>query len=236
MNVNLKQAAAEEAVARFVHDGMIIGLGTGSTVYYVLRKLGEEIAAGRLRDLAGVPTSVLTERQAHNFGIPLTSLGNHNSLDVTIDGADEVDSNLNLIKGLGGALLREKIVAASSQRLVIVADESKIVSRLGIRALLPVEVTPFAWQVHIRFLELLGARSHLRMAKEDEPYRTDNGNYILDAQFPGGIPDVPGIAAALDRRPGVVCHGLFLGMADAVAVAGPQGVRLVQRAGSAKST
>ncbi len=236
MNVNLKQAAAEEAVERFVRDGMIIGLGTGSTVYYVLRKLGEEITAGRLRDLAGVPTSVHTERQADKFGIPLASLGNNNALDVTIDGADEVDSNLNLIKGLGGALLREKIVAASSQRLVIVADESKIVSRLGIRAPLPVEVTPFAWQVHIKFLESLGARPRLRLAREDEPYRTDNGNYIIDAQFPGGIPDVPEVTAALDRRPGVVCYGLFLGMADAVAVAGSQGVRLMQRPGSATGT
>jgi len=227
MNRNLKQQAAEEAVARFVHDRMTLGLGTGSTVYFALRKLGEELAAGRLREIAGVPTSVHTEREAAALGIPLADLQDHAPLDLTIDGADEADDDLNLIKGLGGALLREKIVAASSQKLVIIADESKHVPRLGIRAPLPVEVAQFAWQVQVPFLESLGARVQLRMAAATEPYVTDNGNFILDARFPGGIPNVRRVAEALEHRPGVVEHGLFLGMAYAVVLATVGGVRIM---------
>jgi ribose 5-phosphate isomerase A len=230
MNTSLKQRAAEEAVSRFVRDGMVLGLGTGSTVYFALRKLGEELKSGRLRDLVGVPTSVHTEKLALKFGIPLTSLGNHKHLDVTIDGADEVDDALCLIKGLGGALLREKIVAVSSRKVVIVVDESKHVNRLGVRAPLPVEVAQFAWQVHLPFLRSLGARPRLRMATKDQPYLTDNGNFILDAHFRGGIPDVRTVAEALDHRPGVVCHGLFLGLADAAIVAGGDGIRVLTRA------
>ncbi len=227
MNRNLKQQAAEEAVARFVHDGMTLGLGTGSTVYFALRKLGEELAAGRLNEITGVPTSVHTERQATAFGIPLTNLRDHIPLDVTIDGADEVDNDLNLIKGLGGALLREKIVAASSRKLVIVADESKHVTRLGSRVPLPVEVAQFAWQVQVPFLESLGAHAQRRMPTATEPYVTDNGNFILDARFPGGIPDVRQVAEALAHRPGVVEHGLFLGMAHEVVLATAGGVRIM---------
>lgn len=231
MNRNLKQQAAEEAVARYVHDRMTLGLGTGSTVYFALRKLGEELAAGRLKEIAGVPTSVHTEREATAFGIPLTNLQDHAPLDLTIDGADEADDDLNLIKGLGGALLREKIVADSSQKLVIIADESKHVARLGTRAPLPVEVVQFAWQVQVPFLESLGARVRLRMATATKPYVTDNGTFILDAHFSGGIPDVRRVAEALDHRPGVVEHGLFLGMAHAVVLATADGVRVMQAAG-----
>ncbi|NOZ05024.1 MAG: ribose 5-phosphate isomerase A [Chloroflexi bacterium] len=227
MDTNLKQQAAEEAVTRFVRDRMTLGLGTGSTVYFALRKLGEELAAGRLKQIAGVPTSVDTERQAATFGIPLTNLRDHIPLDVTIDGADEVDDDLNLIKGLGGALLREKLVAASSQKLVIIVDESKHVTRLGSHVPLPVEVAQFAWQVQVPFLKSLGAHAQLRMSTATEPYVTDNGNFILDARFPGGIPDVRRVAEALAHRPGVVEHGLFLGMAHAVVLATVGGVQIM---------
>jgi len=229
-----KRKAAEQAV-EFVDSGMTLGLGTGSTVFYALRRLGDRIRTGQLRDVAGVPTSEATARLAREFGIPLTTLDKHPHLDLTIDGADEVDPDMNLIKGLGGALLREKIVAAASHRLVIVVDDTKLVNQLGAHAPLPVEVVPFGWQLHIPYLENLGANPTLRRTADGEPYLTDGGHYIIDCQF-AGIDDASTLAIALSAQPGIVEHGLFLDMADTVVVGRPGGVSMlsVHDTGSAR--
>lgn len=224
----LKQAAAIRA-AEAVEDGMILGLGTGSTVRFLLEHLAEERAAGRLRRVVGVPTSRDTQDRARRLGIPLATLDEHPVLDLAIDGADEVDPSLDLIKGLGGALLREKIVAAASRRLVIVVDESKLVPRLGTRAPLPVEVDPFGAAVQYAFLRALGAEPVLRTAAGGEPVVTDGGHRIVDCRFPDGIADPPALDRALHDRPGILETGLFLGMADTVVVAAADGVRVLQR-------
>lgn len=222
----LKQQAAEHTL-RFIESGMRLGLGTGSTVYFVLRHLGEQIRQGALRDVVGVPTSRGTARLAQEFGIPLTTLEEHPHLDLTIDGADEVDPNLNLIKGMGGALLREKIVATASQRLIIVVDDRKLVSRLGTRSPLPVEVDPFGWRTLLPFLEDLGARAELRRTVHGGPAITDGGHYILDCQF-DGIEDPYDLEVTLNNRPGILENGLFLNMADMVVVASSEGVRVLE--------
>ncbi len=222
----LKRRAGEQAV-EFVENGMILGLGTGSTVFYALRRLGDRVSQGQLRDIVGVPTSNATARLAHEFGIPLTTLDEHPWLDLTIDGADEVDPDLNLVKGLGGALLREKIVAAASRRLVIVVDDSKLVERLGTRAPLPVEVVPFGWRLQMAYLESLGAQPTLRRIAGNEPYVTDGGHYIIDCQF-AGIDDPHTLATALNIQPGIVENGLFLNMVDTVVVGTPEGVSVYQ--------
>jgi ribose 5-phosphate isomerase A len=222
----LKRGAGEQAV-EFVENGMILGLGTGSTVFYALRRLGDRVSQGQLRDIVGVPTSNATARLAHEFGIPLTTLDEHPWLDLTIDGADEVDPDLNLVKGLGGALLREKIVAAASRRLVIVVDDSKLVERLGTRAPLPVEVVPFGWRLQMAYLESLGAQPTLRRIAGNEPYVTDGGHYIIDCQF-AGIDDPHTLATALNIQPGIVENGLFLNMVDTVVVGTPEGVSVYQ--------
>lgn len=219
---SLKQRAAERAV-EFVENSMILGLGTGSTVFYALRRLGERIRQGELRDVVGVPTSRVTAQQAREFGIPLTTLDDHSQLDLTIDGADEVDPHLNLIKGLGGALLWEKIVATASRCLIIIVDESKLVNRLGTRAPLPVEVVPFGWRIQMTYLESLGAEPTLRLTRDGEPYLTDSGHYIIDCEF-AGIDDPYSLAATLNARPGIVENGLFLDMADVMVVGTPEGV------------
>lgn len=218
----LKRHAAERA-AEFVESGMILGLGSGSTVYYALRRLGERISQGELRDVVGVPTSQVTARQARDFGIPLTSLEDHPRLDLTIDGADEVDPDLNLIKGLGGALLWEKIVATASRQLIIIVDGSKLVDQLGTRAPLPVEVVPFGWRLQMAYLEALGATPTLRRTADGEPYLTDGGHYIIDGKF-AGIDDPYTLATTLNVQPGIVENGLFLDMADMIIVGTPEGV------------
>lgn len=217
-----KRQAAEAAV-NLVQPGMVVGLGFGSTAGYALRRLAERHKAGELEGLLGVPTARLVEKRASELGIPLTSLEQHPQLDLTIDGADEVDPDLNLIKGGGGALLREKIVAEASRRVVIVVDDSKLSPRLGTRFGLPVEVLPFGWSVAARYLESLGARPQLR-ASDGQPFVTDQGNWILDAAF-GPIHDLQGLAAQLDRQTAVIGHGLFLGLATQVIVAGEDGIR-----------
>lgn len=222
---DLKRTAAERAV-EFVESGMVLGLGTGSTVSYALRRLAGFINQGRLRDVAGVPTSEATARLARELGIPLATLAEHPHLDLTIDGADEVDPHLNLIKGLGGALLREKIVAVASRRLVIVVDDTKLVDQLGTRASLPVEVVPFGWQLHIPYLEGLGARPILRRTADGEPYLTDGEHYIIDCEF-AGIDDPYSLTVTLNARPGIVENGLFLDMVDAVVVGTPGGVSVI---------
>lgn len=221
---SLKRRAAEHAVG-FVRSGMVLGLGSGSTVFYALRRLGERISQGELHDVLGVPTSEDTTRLAYEFGIPLTTLDEHSHLDLTIDGADEVDPELNLIKGMGGALLREKIVAAVSRRLVIVVDERKLVERLGTRSPLPVEVAPFGWRIQMEYLARLGAQPTLRRRADSAPYVTDNGLYIIDCKF-DGIDDPYALEASLNAQPGIVENGLFLGMADTVVVGTADGIEI----------
>ena len=227
----LKRRAAERALD-WVEDGMVLGLGTGSTVRHFLELLGERLRDGALKDVTGVPTSWDTAERATALGIPLVTLEERPRLDLAVDGADEVDPGLDLIKGLGGALLWEKIVAAAAGQLVVIVDDSKLVQRLGEKAPLPVEVVPFGWTTHLSALERLGARAVLRVDAAGKPFVTDGGHYILDCRFESGIPDPAALDAALQRRPGVVETGLFLGMADAVVVAGEAGVRVIRRTGS----
>lgn len=211
--MNMKKLAAEAAVT-VIRDGMTVGLGTGSTAYWAIQRIGELTANG-LR-IQAVPTSVQSEKLAKELGIPLLPWPEVERIDVTIDGADEIDPQLQLIKGGGGALLREKIVASLSAKLVIVADESKTVPQLGAFPL-PVEIVPFAWQATRRQVEALGCESDLR-GGEASPFVTDNGNYILDCRF-GSIASPAVLQGQLNAIPGVVENGLFVGMASAAYVA-----------------
>ncbi|KHL95546.1 ribose 5-phosphate isomerase [Paenibacillus sp. IHB B 3415] len=208
MSINVKQLAAEKAV-EYVQDGMKVGLGTGSTAYWAIRKLGERVSEGL--NISAVATSQASEDQARELGIPLVAFGEVDSLDLTIDGADELDGALQLIKGGGGALLREKIVAMGSTRMIVVADESKAVTTLG-KFPLPVEIVPFAWEWTVADLAKLGCKPELRRSG-GELYKTDNGNYIADCRFEA-IDSAADLALALQRIPGVVEHGLFIGIAD----------------------
>ena len=221
---DLKRAAADASL-RYVKDGMVLGLGTGSTARYVLEGLARRIANDGLL-VRGVPTSLATAEAAKLLGIPLASLEEHPVLDLAIDGADEVDPRLDLIKGLGGALFREKIVAAAARKFIVVVDASKLVPRLGTRAPVPVEVHPFGWRATQAAVEALGARAVLRM-RGAEAFRTDNGNHVLDAAF-GPIRSPAKLAAALDAVPGVVGHGLFLKMTDLVLAASEEGVKTLR--------
>jgi ribose 5-phosphate isomerase A len=230
--MNLKQQAARKAVQQ-VRSGMVLGLGSGSTAAYFVDMLGDALRSGALHDIAGVPTSESTAERARDLGIPLTSLaelGRAQSaplLDLVVDGADEVDPDLNLIKGLGRALLREKIIEIHTARLVVIVDESKLVSRLG-QGPLPVEIVQFEAETHIRWLNTLGCRAELWREDDGQPIVTDNGNYLARCWFPGGIADLQALAQTLAVRPGIVEHGLFLGMASVVIVAGRQGVRTLE--------
>jgi len=223
----LKRRAAEAAFGQ-VESGMVLGLGTGSTVAHLLDLLGGALASGTLRDLVGVPTSVQTERHAERVGIPLVTLGERARIDLTIDGADEVSPELDLIKGAGGALLREKMVAQASARLVIIADERKRVERLGTVSALPVEVVPWGWEAHVAFLRAWGGEARLR-AKGGEPIRSDNGQLFLDCRFDGGIEDPAGLDRALSDRAGVVESGLFLGLAHEALIASVEGIERMFR-------
>jgi ribose 5-phosphate isomerase A len=233
----LKQQAAEAAV-RFVESGMVVGLGEGSTAIHAVRMIAERLRTGQVRDLLGVPCSLHMQREAARLGIPLTTLEEHPVVDLTIDGADEVSPQLALIKGGGGALLREKIVAQASRREVIIVDESKLSPALGTRWAVPVEVVPFGWLTQLHYLESLGARVVLRRHGDGVPaqgaaaaagaFRTDQGNLILDCAF-GPIPDPARLAAQLDRRTGIVGHGLFLDLTTDVLVARPGGVEHLSR-------
>ncbi len=225
---SLKRAAGV-AASELVDSGMRLGLGTGSTVAHLLVALSERLKEGRLRDVVGVPTSLRTAREARELGIQLTSLTETPVLDLTIDGADEVDPDLEVIKGLGGALLREKMVAQASRRLPIMVDESTVVPALGAQCPVPVEVVQFGWEVHRSFMESLGADPVLRVGADGEPVVTDNGNYIIDCHFSGGIDDPESLERALGARAGVVETGLFLGMATEVLVSGPAGVKTLVR-------
>lgn len=219
----LKALAAEAAVEAEVRSGMRLGLGTGSTAVLMLDALARRLADGRLADVAGVPTSEATAARARELGIPLLTLADQPQLDVTIDGADEIDPALRLIKGMGGAHLREKVVAVASRRMVVCADESKLVERLGQRMPLPAEVIPFAVPVCRRLLAGLGWQAELRMA-DGAAFVTDEGNHIFDCTRPDwSAPEA--LAADLDGIPGLVEHGLFLGIARAAYVASSEGAR-----------
>jgi ribose 5-phosphate isomerase A len=204
-----EKEAAGRAAAELVRDGDIVGLGTGSTAYFAVVRLGERVKAGL--KIIGIPTSIQTADLARTLGIPLTTLDEHPEIDLTIDGADEVDPKLNLIKGGGGALLREKVVASASKKMVVVADSGKIVAVLG-KFPLPVEVISFGRTVVEKKILALGGSPKLRMKSDGSPYVTDNGNQILDCSF-GKIADPAALARELNDMPGVVEHGLFIGLA-----------------------
>ena len=219
--MNLKQTAGERAI-EFVKDGMVVGLGTGSTTYYAIKRLGMMVSQGM--DIIGIPTSVQTEKIAKESGIKLSTLEEHPEVDVTIDGADEVDPNLNLIKGMGGALFREKIVASASKMEVIVVDPSKMVEVLGTKSPLPVEVSKFGWKICLKKLEKLGCKAKLRMIEEVE-YTTDNDNYIVDCSFER-IDNPKSLEAEINCIPGVIENGLFIGIADIVIMGTEDGGKL----------
>ena len=219
----LKKAAAEKAVERVKSD-MVLGLGSGSTTRYAVIKIGQLWQAGAITNIVGIPTSERTAALASEYDIPLGDFNEYPNIDLTIDGADEVDPQLNLIKGLGGALLREKMIAAATNYFMVVVDGRKLVAKLGAHTPVPVEVVQFGWKAQARWLESLGCTPTLR-GGESQPFITDNGNYILDCAFPQGIDNPAGLAITLKARPGVVEHGLFLGMAHQVIVAEADGFR-----------
>jgi ribose 5-phosphate isomerase A len=223
MNVleELKRQAAEQAVDQ-IRSGMVVGLGTGSTAVFAVRRIGALLAAGHLRDIVGIPTAEVTAREAERCGVPLGTLEEYPIVDIAIDGADEIDPGLNLIKGLGGALLREKVVATAARRFIVVADDRKLVDRLATRAPVPVEVISFARRPVADYLTSLGAEVVLRQ-HDGVVFITDEDNVILDCHFTG-LADPQAMADRIRRQPGVVEHGLFLGLATEAFVAGARGV------------
>jgi ribose 5-phosphate isomerase A len=220
MSNDQEKEAAARASLRFVQDGQVVGLGTGSTATHFIKLLGEQVKNGL--HIRGIPTSTRSRDLAQSLGIPLTTLDECQEIDVTVDGADEVDPQLRLIKGGGGALLREKIVASATKKLVIVADATKQVARLG-KFPLPVEVIKFAQAVVTKRIAALGADVKLRVGDDGKPFLTDENNHILDCRF-GAIPDADELARELSAIPGVVEHGLFIGMASVVLFARGSGV------------
>jgi ribose 5-phosphate isomerase A len=226
---SMKREAAQRAL-QFVEDGMIVGLGTGSTAAQFIDLLGERVRDGL--HITGVATSAATERQARAAGITLTTLDEEPEIDLTVDGADEIDQNLRLIKGGGGALLREKIVASASEMVVIIADQSKLVERLGAFPL-PVEVVPFGYKVSLAMIEDIADELGLegtvrqRLREDGKPFVSDGGNFILDCSF-GALDDPEALAELLPFTPGVVDHGLFIGLADRAVIAGENGLRVIE--------
>lgn len=223
----LKAMAAAAAVA-LIQPGMVIGLGFGSTAAYATRMIGERLANGELREIVGVPCAEGTAALACELGIPLTTLDDVESVDITIDGADEVDPYMALIKGGGGALLREKMVAQASRRVAIIVDESKLSPALGTRFALPIEVVDFGYRATARWLAAQGGSVRLRLRSDGQPFRTDQGHLILDWAC-GPIADPTALADRLATRAGIVEHGLFIGLATDLFVAGATGVRHIVR-------
>lgn len=225
MDKDALKRAAGEAAAALVQDGMVVGLGTGSTVRFTIDALGRRMREGlRIR---GVPTSLASEQQARALGIPLTTLDDVAAVDLTIDGADEFDPQLRLIKGGGGALTREKVVAKASRRMVVVADASKQVEHLGSTFALPVEVIDLAKGPLLRKLASMGAQAKVRQGADGKPYRTDNGHLVVDARFPR-IEAPQELEQTLEAMPGVLACGLFLGLCDTVLLGAADGVRVVK--------
>jgi ribose 5-phosphate isomerase A len=223
--MNPKQLASERAVS-FLEDGMTIGLGTGSTAYWAIEKIGEKVRKEGWK-IRAVATSIRSEEQARGLGIPILDFSSVKVIDITIDGADEVDPQLQLIKGGGGALLREKIVATNSNQMIVVADESKWVQTLG-KFPLPVEVVNFGWERTFEKLQLLGCEAKRRM-NGTEPFRTDNGNLIVDCAF-GEIKDAPGLHESINAITGVVDNGLFIHIASKLVLGFDSGdTRVIRR-------
>ncbi len=219
--------AAAEAAAKVVEDGMVVGLGTGSTAAFFVKALARRVAKERLR-VVGIPTSEETARLARSLKIPLTTFASHSEIDLTVDGADEVQLETRyLIKGRGGARLREKIVASARKRMIVIADETKLVQRLGSRVAVPVETVKFGWQATAEKLGWLGGNPSLRMGKNKRPFVTDGGNYVLDCAF-GAIENPKETAHHLDHVVGAVEHGLFLGFTREVYVGEAGGVRVLK--------
>jgi ribose 5-phosphate isomerase A len=228
------KAAAGRTAAQMIRDGMVVGLGTGSTADFFLIALAERIKNGELKKILGLPTSRHAEVRARELGIPITTFSRSPKADITIDGADEIDPDLNLIKGMGGALLREKVVAQNSTKLVIIADTTKKVTRLGTRVPLPVEVTVFGHETQAAYLSAFGCKAVLRRSDDKEIFVTDNGNYIYDCQFKQ-ITDPAALDRAMGGRGGVVESGLFIGIAQEAIVATPEGkVEHLKPAGKSK--
>lgn len=223
----LKKEAAEKAVEE-INSGMVVGLGTGSTVFYALQKIAELLKSGELTNIVGIPSSKQTEKIAKELEIPLATFEEHQIIDVTIDGADEVDKYFNLIKGGGGALLREKILAQASKRLIIIVDESKLSPKLGDRWAVPIEVIKFSYRLEEEFIKTIPGKPILRTFDNGEPVITDEGNYIIDANF-GRLQNPFALAEKLENRAGIVEHGLFLHLTNKVIVAGKDGIKVLEK-------
>jgi len=231
----LKKMVGYKSVDDYVRSGMVVGLGTGSTAYFAVERVGELLKSGELKDVVCIPTSERTKEQAESLDIPLVTLDTHSKLDVAIDGADEVDPNLNLVKGGGGALLREKMVEVCADKFIVIVDESKLCEGLGPGFPIPVEITPFCHEHTMRTVANLasceGCEAVLRMGSSsnnqndgDEIAVTDNGNYIVDLHFKEPIKDAPKMASEIKNVVGVVDHGLFCGLTTAVIIAGADGI------------
>lgn len=233
----LKKMVGYKAVDDYVKSDMVVGLGTGSTAYFAVERVGQKLASGELENVICIPTSVRTKEQAESLKIPLTTLDEYSKLDVAIDGADEVDPNLNLVKGGGGALLREKMVEICADKFIVIVDESKLCDGLGPGFPIPVEITPFCHEHTLRTVAALsaceGCEPVLRMGSSssnqpdgDEIAVTDNGNYIVDLHFKAPIKDAVKMAEQIKSTVGVVDHGLFCGMTTAVIIAGADGISM----------
>ena len=227
LRTRYKQQAAEGAIG-FIRSGMVVGLGTGSTAIFATRRIARLVLDGQMKDIVGFATSKAVWEEARQLGIPMMADEMPQPIDLTIDGADEVDLDLNLIKGGGGALLREKIVAQASRRVIIVADDSKLSPRLGTHHAVPVEVLSFGWRSQVRYLSSLGSQVHVRQNADGSQFVTDSGNMILDCNF-GPIANPVELAASLSTRAGIVEHGLFLKLATDLIIAGKDGIRHLTR-------
>ncbi len=223
----MKKSAGVEAVD-LVRSGMLVGLGTGSTAEFAIKELSRRIERGQLSRISCIPSSERTEKLAEALGLRLVELGAWEKINVNIDGADEIDPDFNLIKGGGGALLREKVLAQNSEKNIIVADESKLSSRLGVRFALPVEVVGFALEVERNYLESLKGETRLRLAQDGSPFLTDQKNLIVDWSC-GEITDPAGLAEKLSDRAGIAEHGLFIGTADELIIGVDRGIRYMRR-------
>ncbi|KAK6134216.1 hypothetical protein DH2020_032021 [Rehmannia glutinosa] len=234
---DLKKIAAYKAVEH-VKSGMVVGLGTGSTAKHAVDRIAHLLQQGKLKDIVGIPTSTKTHEQAVSLGIPLSNLDSHPVVDLAIDGADEVDPELNLVKGRGGSLLREKMIESASKKFIVIVDESKLVNYVGgSRLAMPVEVIPFCWNHSLTRLVSLfayaGCVGELRKyAENGEAFVTDNGNYIIDLYFEKDIGDLKETSDAILRLPGIVEHGMFIGLATSVIVAGVDGVTVKSKVGN----